>query len=177
MTKSIFLKRLVATLQFILGFIFGISLVAGVAAGAGYLYFKEMSTVPEKPIFSEETKKSTPTEITKQPATTTAETEPETTPIVSEPETPEPETPKPETSEPETPELPSNAYMAKVTWSQGLSLRSEPSLNAARVGGISYNAKIIILEDSADGKWQRVRLPWSQQEGWVKAGNIKRISY
>ena len=176
MTKSIFLRRLLATLQFVLGFIFGISLIAGVAASAGYLYFKKMSTVPEKPVFSEEMAKSIPTEIEEQPATTPAETttiEPE----APEPEAPEPETPEPEAPEPETPELPSNAYMAQVTWPQGLSLRSEPSLNAARVGGISYNAKIIILEDSADGKWQKVRLPWSEQEGWVKGGNTKRISY
>ena len=170
MTKYIFFKRLLAIIQFILGFIFGISLIAGVAASAGYLYFKKMSTLPEKPIFSEETAKSTPTKTTGQPATKPAQTAIETTDVGSETE-PEPK-PKPK-----EPKLPSNAYMAKVTWPQGLSLRSEPSLNAARVGGISYNAKIIILEDTADGQWQRVRLPWSQQEGWVKGGNIKRVSY
>ena len=168
MTKSIFLKHLLATIQFILGFIFGIALITGVAAGAGYLYFRQMSTLPKKQVFSEEMAKSTPAKTVKQPTTTPAQTEAEITATEPEPE-PEPE--------PEEPELPPNAYMAQVTWPQGLSLRSEPSLNAARVGGISYNAEIIILEDSADGQWQKVRLPWSGQEGWVKGGNIKRISY
>ena len=41
----------------------------------------------------------------------------------------------------------------------------------------SHPRVYVPLEDSADGKWQRVRLPWSGQEGWVKAGNIKRTSY
>ena len=79
--------------------------------------------------------------------------------------------------EPEVdPELPPNAYRAVVTWPEGLSLRSEPSLDAGRIGGIGADATIIILEDSADGQWQRVRLPWSGQEGWVKGGNTERTS-
>ncbi|MEY2856269.1 MAG: hypothetical protein RLZZ74_578, partial [Cyanobacteriota bacterium] len=32
---------------------------------------------------------------------------------------------------------------------------------------------IIILEDSADGKWQRVRLE-NEQEGWIKGGNTEK---
>ncbi|MGF1542191.1 MAG: SH3 domain-containing protein [Pleurocapsa sp.] len=162
MTKSIFLQRLLATIQFVLGFILGITLVAGVAASAGYLYFRKMSDTPEKPVFSQETTKSIPTETLQQPVTTSE------SPIETNTTEPEPE--------PE-PELPPNAYMAKVTWPQGLSLRSEPDLNAGRVGGIEYNAEIVILEDSADGQWQKVRLPWSEQEGWVKGGNTERISY
>ncbi len=71
-------------------------------------------------------------------------------------------------------QLPANSYYAVVTWPEGLSLRAEPSVDAERVGGIEYNSKIAILEDSNDGKWQRVMLPWNQQEGWVKGGNTKR---
>jgi Bacterial SH3 domain len=160
MTKSIFLKRLSATVQFVLGFILGIALISGIAVGAGYLYFRKMSATPEKPVFSEETAKSTPTKTPEQSAAKLEPAEAETKAAVSQPE------PKPEL------ELPPNAYMARVTWPQGLSLRSEPDLNAAKVGGIEHNAEIVILEDSADGKWQKVRLPWSEEEGWVKANFI-----
>jgi hypothetical protein len=55
-----------------------------------------------------------------------------------------------------------------------LSLRAEPDADAERIGGIESEATIIILEDSADGKWQRVRLPWNDQEGWIKGGNTQK---
>lgn len=166
MTKSIFLQRLSATIQFILGFIFGITLIAGVAVSAGYIYYKRMSMLPQKPIFSEEIN-STETKNTESPK------KKQNTPV-DEPKKPEI---APETPAEVTPKLPPNAYKAQVTWPQGLSLRSDPSVNAGRIGGIAYNSTIIILEDTADKKWQRVRIPWSGQEGWVKGGNTKRISY
>ena len=72
--------------------------------------------------------------------------------------------------------IPDGAYYANVTWPQGLSLRAEPSIDAQRIGGIGYDAKILILENSQDKKWQKVQLPWNKQEGWVKAGNVKRVS-
>jgi ABC-type Na+ efflux pump permease subunit len=173
MAKSIFLKRLSTTVQFILGFILGITLIAGVSAGLGFLYYKQMSTLPKKPEFSQDTSSpetavetaktsetATDSNVTENEAEATEETE-EVEETVLEPEA----------------ELPPNAYTAVVTWPQGLSLRAEPNLNAGRVGGISYDAKIIILEDSADGQWQKIRVPWSDQEGWVKAGNTERTSY
>ena len=170
--------------QFILGFVLGVTLIAGVGAGIAYYYFVKMSShVPTKPVFQEE-KQSLPSTkkdaILKRSATRGAKedssitlestTQPE---AIAEP-TPEPEsTPKPEPiSEPES-ELPPNAYFARVTWPQGLSLRAEPALDAERIGGIGFNAKIIILEYSSDKKWQRVRIPKSQREGWIKAGNTQ----
>ena len=161
MTKAIFFQRLSATIQFILGFAFGIALIAGSAAGAGYIYYKRMSVIPQKPLFSEETNSSETTATS-------------------------PETPKDKSLETTTetenateikPELPANAYEARVTWPQGLSLRSEPDINAGRIGGIAYNSKIVILEDTPDNEWQKIRIPWSEQEGWVKGGNTQRITY
>jgi hypothetical protein len=70
-------------------------------------------------------------------------------------------------------ELPPNAYRALVTWPDGLSLRAEADADAERIGGIESEASIIILEDSADGKWQRVRLE-NDQEGWIKGGNTEK---
>ncbi len=174
MTKSILLKRLSLTVQFILGFALGISIIAGISGALLFAYYKKMSILPKKPVFPEPTvvQETTPEAI--KSATDIEPLESNiTTAEIEEKEVPE----KPqETTKPEE-ELPPNAYRAIVTWPQGLSLRAEPDINAGRVGGIETKANIIILEDSSDGKWQRVRLPWSGQEGWVKAGNTKRTSY
>ena len=183
MTKSIFLKRLSATVQFILGFALGIGLIAGISGMALFAYYKKMSVLPQKPLFPES--KVLP-ESKPDPIESSTDIEPlesntipdeEETEVVEEAKEPQAVTEEPKPASKPEPKLPPNAYRATVTWPQGLSLRAEPNINAGRVGGIEAKANIIILEDSADGKWQRVRLPWSGQEGWVKAGNIKRTSY
>ena len=43
--------------------------------------------------------------------------------------------------------------------------------NKIKIGG---NKKVIILEESADKKWQKIRIPDTDKEGWVKSGNIQR---
>ncbi|MEO1340725.1 MAG: SH3 domain-containing protein [Cyanobacteria bacterium J06635_13] len=170
MTKSLFLKRLSATVQFILGFILGISLIAGISGTLVFAYYQKMSVLPKKPVFpeapvSETTPEAVEAEIEPLEASTLDEaTEAANLPTAE----PEPE-PEPE------PELPPNTYRATVTWPQGLSLRANPDVEAERIGGIETKATIFILEDSADGKWQRVKLPWNGQEGWVKGGNTKRL--
>lgn len=182
MTKSIFFQRLSATVQFMLGFVLGISLIAGISGAAIFAYYKKMSVLPNKPVFSELTVIQEPesdtteslTNIEPLEANTTEDEIEEPEELKEQEELKEPEELKQEVVEPK---LPPNAYRAVVTWPQGLSLRAEPDRNAGRIGGIGANASIIILKDSADGKWQRVRLPWSGQEGWVKAGNIERTSY
>lgn len=179
MSKSIFLKRLSATVQFILGFALGISLIVGISGALVFAYYKKMSISPKKPAFSEVTVLE---ESTVDPIESATDIEPlESNTTQDEVEETEKaaqtasEKPKPAIKPEE--KLPPNAYRAIVTWPQGLSLRAEPDINAGRVGGIETKANIIILENSADGKWQRVRLPWSNQEGWVKAGNTQRTSY
>ena len=172
MTKSIILQRLSATVQFILGFLIGISLIVGVSGGLVFAYYKRMSVLPKKPDFPAST---APSESASSDVDSSETIEPlESNTVLEEEVAAEPETIEPEAAEPE---LPADAYYAKVTWPQGLSLRSEPDVNAGRVGGIGFDATIIILSNSADGNWQRVRLPWSGQEGWVKAGNVERTSY
>lgn len=165
------MSRLINITQFILGFILGIAIIAVASAGAGYYYLSKIAVTPAKPTFTEEKEQPVAaTEVQKEaPSEIISEPQPEP-PLELEPELePEPE-PEPE------PPLPPNAYKARVTWPQGLSLRAEPSINAARIGGIGFNAEIIILKKSNDQRWQKVRLPWNQQEGWVKSGNTKRVS-
>ncbi len=53
-------------------------------------------------------------------------------------------------------------------------MRSQPDLDAERIGSLDYNQRIAVLEQSQDQKWQHVRLADSDLEGWVKAGNIER---
>lgn len=164
------MSRLSTILQFVLGFILGIALLSGVAVGAAYFYLSSISEYPPKPTFPEE--ESSPT----------AETEPEPTSPPVETETEETVTAETETeaepeSEPKLPEeLPPGAYRARVTWSEGLSLRAEPSTNAERIGGLDFNDEIIILGESEDKQWQRVRVEQSDREGWVKAGNVERVN-
>ena len=168
MTKSIFFQRLSATIQFILGFVIGISLIAGVSSAFIYAYYQRMSVLPKKPNFPEVTASSeSPTESADDIDIEPLESN---TVLQAEPEA------EPEAELEAELELPPNAYRAVVTWPEGLSLRSEPSINADRIGGIAADASIIILEDSTDSKWQRVRLPWNGQEGWVKGGNTERTS-
>ncbi len=171
MTKSIFVQRLSSIVQFILGFVLGISLIAGLSGTVIYAYYKKMSTLPKKPAFPEVPAQPSASKDT-QPSTSI---EPLESDITKESKELDQEAKAEPESKPES-ELPPNAYRAEVTWPQGLSLRAEPDVNADRIGGVGFEEKIIILEDSADGKWQRVRVPGSEQEGWVKGGNTKRTS-
>lgn len=86
-----------------------------------------------------------------------------------------PKEPKPEATPSPTPKpLPPGAFEGRVTQPIGLVLRDAASLDSAQIGGIALNEKVIVLETSPDGNWQKVRLPNSNREGWVRAGNIEK---
>ncbi len=160
------LKVIYHTIQFIMGVVLGVSLIAGVSVVAGYYYFIKMSSkVPQKPVYEEEKviAQGTKSEITTEKTTDASTIEAKLPLFPGEAE----KAPEPEISE--------NAYYARVTWPQGLSLRAGPSIDSARIGGVAYNARILILEDSSDQRWQRIQIPGNKQEGWVKAGNVKPI--
>lgn len=153
--------------QFVIGFFLGLALIIGGATGIGYYFLTKLSTEPPKPVFPEEKPK-------------VAEDKKANTPV----EKPQNQTKKESTEEelfaekeiPSQTTLPPGAYRARVTWPQGLSLRKEPSLQAKRVGGVAYNTELIILGYSDDKKWQKVKLPKSETEAWVKAGNVRKIN-
>jgi hypothetical protein len=154
MTKSSVLDRVSTISQFILGFILGILLMGGFVSAIVYFYFLQMSSLPKKPAFPEIEKTAV---ATSQPTLNDSEDSLNTETVEEE--------------------LPPNAYKAKVTWPQGLSVRAEPSVDAASITGIGYNSEIIVLEETTDKKWQKIRIPWSEQEGWVRGGNTEKISY
>ncbi|MEA5503270.1 SH3 domain-containing protein [Halotia wernerae UHCC 0503] len=142
----------------LLKFILGVSLAIAVLIGSGVavaLYFMNRTAIPPaKPVFSNDS----PALQTKSPKATNRKTA--STPSTSPTESPE--------------ALPPGAYRGRVTWSEGLSVRAEPNQDAERIGGATFNQKVIILEESQDKDWQKIRLEGGKQEGWVKAGNIER---
>ncbi|MEQ9370595.1 MAG: SH3 domain-containing protein [Coleofasciculus chthonoplastes F3-SA18-01] len=156
--------RLSGIAKFFIGFILGIAILLAGGGAVAYYFFTKLSVNPAKPIFAEEQQAKSPVkspDAAKKPAQSAQKPKPSPSPTPSE--SPEPE------------ELPPGAYEARVTWPEGLSLRDSPSLSANRIGGIAYNQEIIILKESDDKKWQRVRLSGSEEEGWVKAGNVERV--
>ncbi len=146
-------------LQLLFGVTLGLTILGCGTAAAAYFFFSQMVRTPARPIF--------PEELATEPAPETA------APAVTSDQTPAPAAtpspaPAPETLEP-------GAYRVRVTWADGLSLRTEPRTDADTIGGFAYDEIMIVLEQSADGEWDRVRRPGSDQEGWVRSGNAERL--
>lgn len=143
--------------KFVLGIVLAIAILVGTSAAAALYLLQAISTRPPKPVFAND--RGTNQE---QPAVKSA--------VATESSA---ATPTP--SAPPSPPLEPGAYQARVTWSDGLSMRSQPNLEAERIGGVEYDQQIVVLEESADKKWQKIRLEDGEQSGWIKAGNIERI--
>jgi hypothetical protein len=153
----------------IIKYIFGICLAIAILAGTGLattLYFVNRITItPPKPTYNND-KEVIAAKLAKNPPKPPTKSKNNSAKTPGAKPTPTPET----TLQP----LPANAYNARVTWSKGLSLRAEPRTDSASVGGVGFNAKIIVIEESSDQVWQKVRVEGSDKEGWVKAGNTKK---
>lgn len=148
--------------QIFFGFIIGIVILTGASAAAAYYFLTRLTEAPPKPVFSEELPKKTAPKAAKPAASKTEKSTATTQPS--------------EQASPKAPEeLEPGAYKARVTWSEGLSLRDEPSTDANKAGGVAFKQELIVIKDSDDGKWQKVRIPSSNTEGWVKAGNLEKI--
>lgn len=143
----------------LLGVILAIAILLGGGVAAALYFMFKGTTPPPKPIFAND-KPSVKSQ--NSPALNTAKR-------ASQPTTPNStNTPSPKPVAPGT-------YKARVTWSDGLSLRSEPNLDGERIASAGYNEQVVVLGESADKNWQRVRLESGEQEGWIKAGNTQRI--
>ncbi len=149
-------------LKVIFGVLLAIAILVGSSAALAIYFMNRTSLTPPKPVFSND-KASVKAQAAKTP-TPGAKTAPK----------PKPTPTKPALEEQEKP-LPPGAYPATVTWPQGLILRAEPKLNAERLGGIGFNAKVIVLQLSNDKTWQKIRIESSGKEAWVKAGNTKKV--
>lgn len=74
------------------------------------------------------------------------------------------------------PALEPGAYQARVVQPIGLILRDGPGSSSNQIGGIEYDSRVVVLEESPDKVWQRVRIENSDRTGWVKAGNTERVN-
>lgn len=138
--------------KLLIGFVLAIALLLGGGIALAMYFLYRVSTPPPRPVFANDTANVK----VQRPVAKTAPTPSKSA------------SPKPERLEP-------GAYHARVTWSQGLVVRSEPDSDAEQIGSAGYNQPIIVLQQSADKNWERVRLENSDQKGWVKAGNTQRV--
>jgi hypothetical protein len=146
-------------LKVILGFTLAIAVLLGTGLTVALYFVNRTAITPPKPMFTNDY----PPKPTKKPEVTAkSEATPKST---SSPKPTPTESPK---------SLPPGAYKGTVTWPQGLSIRSAPDVNSSSNGGVAANIEVIILEESGDKKWQKIRVGDTDKEGWVKAGNIKR---
>ena len=148
--------------KFLIGFSLAIAILIGGGAVAGMYFFNKFTVVPPKPIFNNDTLK------VKRGFTSTAAKAKRVT-LTAKSTTPRPNpgiSPQP---------LEPGAYKARVNWSEGLLLRSGPTPDAERVGGVGYNQTVVVLQESPDKTWQRIRVEGSTEEGWIKSGNVDRV--
>ncbi|MBW4645478.1 MAG: SH3 domain-containing protein [Goleter apudmare HA4340-LM2] len=151
-------------LKFTLGIFLAIAILLGSGLAAALYFINRTAIPPAKPVFSNDTP------AVKPQAPKVSDAKAKTTPKPAASASPSPTATPTESPQP----LPPGAYRGVVTWPQGLSLRSEPEQDATRVGGVGVNQKIVILEESQDKAWQKIRLE-SGEEGWVKAGNTQKV--
>lgn len=151
------MKGLSGLLQFFIGFILGVVLFVGGISLAGYLMFNRFAANPEKPLFPEEQPKTE--NVPKQ----------EEQPSEEEKKT---EEAKPETTPPPEETLPAGAHKAKVVWSGGLNLRTEPDQTSSPLLVLSYNDEVVVL--STQGEWSKLRVG-DGTEGWVRSGNLEKL--
>lgn len=138
--------------KFLVGFILAFLILAGASVAAALYFAARLTELPERPTFAND-----------KPVTQTAST-PKPSP-----------TPTP-TPAPEAKTLPEGAYRAIVVQPIGLILRDSPSYESNRIGGVGYEEKVIVLEDSEDQMWQRVQVEEdTDRTGWVKGGNTERV--
>lgn len=141
--------------------------LAGVVT-ARYLMGR-LAVLPAKPLYGDE--QPTPAPVPKPPiaapAPVAAPEVPQPTPSVIPPPPPAP--PKPEPAA-----VSAGSYEAVINQPIGLVLREGPGSDRPQLGGLDYNQAVVVLEEPTDQPWVKVRVAATGQEGWVKAGNLRR---
>lgn len=136
------------SLQLFIGILTGLLGLGAIAAGVGYYVFiTQIGTRPPKPIFAEEREGSTKTALANAPVV-----------------------------EPNLTAIEKLNYDAKVTSSEGLSLRKEPNSESEKLGSVDFEAKVAIVKTSDDGVWVLIQPESDSIQGWVKAANIDKTA-
>lgn len=177
--------------KFLLGFLIAIALLVGSGVAVALYFVTKLTAPPPKPIFANDKPivkpkpspvasqlspvASQPSPVASQPAPTPV---PAASPASNATETVSTPQPDPSPTPTETPSpkpLEPGAYRAKVTWPNGLIVRDSPGIESQRIGGIGYNQQIVVVAESDDKRWIKIRVEEDNQEGWVKAGNVERV--
>ncbi|MEB3312594.1 MAG: SH3 domain-containing protein [Cyanobacteriota bacterium] len=158
------MSRFLGTLsKLILGIVLALVLVslAGVVT-ARYLMGR-LAVLPAKPLYGDEQAPVTTTTPNPSPPVITPAPAPEVTPP-----------PNPVAPSADAPAVPADSYEAVVNQPIGLVLREGPGTDRPQLGGLDYNQTVVVLDEPTDQPWVKVRVTATGQEGWVKAGNLRR---
>jgi uncharacterized protein YgiM (DUF1202 family) len=151
--------------KLILGVAIALALLSMAGIATARYFMARLAVLPPKPLYEGEQ----PIQLSEGPPDEAPPAQESPPPEATPAEAPEPEpTPEPEPVDPD-------AYDAVVIQPIGLVLREGPGTNYPQVGGVDYEAEVIVLEEPADQPWIRVRVVTNGQEGWVKAGNTRRV--
>ncbi len=168
------MKLLTGLVKLTLGIFFALVLMSLVGVAATRYFIARLTAVPPKPAFANDTEETYGAPLN-QPEVEEPAAELQPLGDNAPPETPQPEAAPAEPQSEAAPAEEAEGYTARVTQPIGLILRQDPSQEAEHIGGVEYESELVVLEESDDGNWQKVKLS-NDQVGWVKAGNIEPLS-
>lgn len=152
---------LVSLSKFVLGVVIALLLLSMAGVATARYFMARLAILPPKPFYDSE-----------QPAPAAAAPPEDMAAVAAEPGA-EAATPPPEAA-PE-PELPPDSYKAIVVQPIGLIVREGPGTGYPQVGGVDHNEELVVLEEPDGQGWIRVQVITNGQEGWVRAGNTRRL--
>jgi len=150
-------RILVGTSKLILGVALALLMLSMAGVATARYFMARLSVLPPRPTFANDIP------VASAPQSPPAEAVP------SAAEAPEP------LPEPEPTAVTPNGYQAVVVQPIGLVLRSGPGTSYSQVGGVDYDTELTVLEDDPAQGWLRVQVTSNGQEGWIKAGNTRRL--
>jgi uncharacterized protein YgiM (DUF1202 family) len=150
---------LVGLSKLVLGVVTALLLLSLAGVATARYFMARLAVLPPRPVFDNDASPQAPQAA--QPGAVEAVAVPTETAAA----TPEPAPP---------PALEEGAYEAVVIQPIGLVLREGPGTTFGQLGGIDYNDAVVVLEESPDKQWVKVRVTENGQEGWIKAGNTRQ---
>ncbi|QQE65777.1 SH3 domain-containing protein [Leptolyngbya sp. BL0902] len=160
---------LIGLSKLILGVVIALALLSMAGVATARYFMARLAVLPPKPLYG--------AELPAPPPPEPVDLAPAAAPEATAPESAAPaEAPPAVADEPAPPAeaLPPGSYQAVVSQPIGLIIRSGPGTEHGQVGGVDYNASVVVLEEPANQGWIKVRVVSSGAEGWVKAGNTRR---
>jgi len=150
---------LINLIKFLLGFALAIALLGLGGVLAARYFITKLTAPPPRPTFANDKPVATKASVAAKSAASGNTAAPQS-----------------DSAESPAPALEPGAYQARVVQPIGLILRDAPGRDSNQIGGIEYNSRVVVIEESPDKVWQRVRVENSDRAGWVKAGNTERVN-